>query len=671
MKSWMGCLYLTLLLPAWGRPPGPEADVINGNTPLETRLWQAHPRLFFTESEIPALQAKIRTPAGAAILKRMETWGPDGLVPPLALAYRLTGKREHFESARWMMRHLIDTTPWPEQPRALPPMALYQLALGYDWLYADLDADTQARTRAVLERETRKYFQPLAGHESYYADTYALNLSAQYFMIVFTAAASLYGDVENMGPLLRHALERCRLTADALPADGASAEGMGYAPFFDGYTARSFELCRTLLGLDLFPRSAYFREKARFVLYGNLPAHAPYMALTPAWFGDAEVFHWDPPDDYLYLVAARYRDPLAQWLGDRYAEQRGALPWHGEIRPPTPSETLIRNDLNSYLSLIWHDPTLPATGPENQPLLHRFPNLDVVSTRSDWSSNAAVFAFRCGPHAGYKAMDYRQNISGGHMPPNAGSFLIFAHGDWLVHEGEYTRKWTAYHNTLTINGQGQIGEGADWFECTRLRQEQRAPRLITAQQGNGFDYMVGDATAAYGPETGLTRFRRHIVYWRPASCWAILDELAAQSPATFALYLHGPGEGPEPRQPFVPAGENQWTTRGTRGAARITVRASEPVAGATFAQLQKGAGTHEDLTRFALCVTNTQPRQNLLVLTVIEAYPATGQPAITPDWRMEGRQVTLALPTGSTRTEFELDLEQARCRPVNHPIEKH
>jgi hypothetical protein len=247
------------------------------------------------------------------------------------------------------------------------------------------------------------------------------------------------------------------------------------------------------------------------------------------------------------------------------------------------------------------------------------------------------------------------------MPPNAGAFLLYAFGDWLIHEGEYTRKITAYHNTMTINGVGQIGEGGDWFECTQIRREQRAPHLLKVEQGPGFDFMVGDATAAYGPETGLTRFRRYIVYLRPA-CWAILDELAAQKPSTFALYLHGPGEGKEPRQPFVSAGENCWTIQGPRGAARITVRATVPVAGDSFAQLQKGAGTHEDLTRYALSVTNVQPQPNLMMLTVIEAYPANSQPTITSDWRVQGHQVTLTCKTDRDLTTFELDLDQVRCR---------
>jgi len=663
MKIWILALWLVSLLPVLGKPAKPEDDVINGNTPLELKLWGEHPRLFFTQADLPTLKAKSLTPAGAAILKRMETWGPDGLIPPMALAYLVTGNREYYESARWMMRHLIDTNPWPDQPRALPDMAMYQLAVGYDWLYHELDEDTKARMCALLERETRKYFRPLVNHESYYSDTYALNLSANYFMNVFTPAAALYGEVDGMGPLLRYSLERCRLISDALPVDGASAEGMGYAQFFDEYTLRNFELCRSLLGLDLFPRTSYFREKSRFMLYGNLPAHAPFMAMTPAWFGDAEVFHWDPADDYLYLLAARYRDPLAQWLGDRFAEQRSALPWHADIKPPAPSTTLIRNDLNSYLSLIWHDPTVPAVRPEDLPLLYRFANLDVACARSDWSTNASLFTFRCGPHDGYKAMDYRQNISGGHMPPNAGAFLLYAFGDWLIHEGEYTRKITAYHNTMTINGVGQIGEGGDWFECTQLRREQRAPHLLKVEQGQGFDFLAGDATAAYGPETGLTRFRRYIVYLRPA-CWAILDELAAQKPSTFALYLHGPGEGSEPRQPFISTGENCWTIRGPRGAARITVRATAPVAGATFAQLQKGAGTHEDLTRYTLSVTNIQSQQSLMVLTVIEAYPANSQPTITPDWQVQGHQVTLTCKTDRDLTTFQVDLDQMLCRKI-------
>ena len=42
------------------------------------------------------------------------------------------------------------------------------------------------------------------------------------------------------------------------------------------------------------------------------------------------------------------------------------------------------------------------------------------------------------------------------MAPDAGSFKLFAHGDYLIDDGWYAKKFTSSRNTVLVNGIGQV-----------------------------------------------------------------------------------------------------------------------------------------------------------------------------------------------------------------------
>jgi len=55
--------------------------------------------------------------------------------------------------------------------------------------------------------------------------------------------------------------------------------------------------------------------------------------------------------------------------------------------------------------------------------------------------------------------------------------------------------------------------------------------------GPNLFYVVGDAAAAYEPDTGLIRFERQLVF-APPDGLVITDEVAAKQPQTFAVLYH-------------------------------------------------------------------------------------------------------------------------------------
>jgi hypothetical protein len=89
--------------------------------------------------------------------------------------------------------------------------------------------------------------------------------------------------------------------------------------------------------------------------------------------------------------------------------------------------------------------------------------------------------------------------------------------------------WTTRaQNAVLVNGEGQKPHSADL-----------GGRLVRWQLSDGFDYVLGDATAAY--EGRLTRALRHVLFVKPGLI-VLADELAAPQPSSFQWMLHGQAE---------------------------------------------------------------------------------------------------------------------------------
>ena len=88
------------------------------------------------------------------------------------------------------------------------------------------------------------------------------------------------------------------------------------------------------------------------------------------------------------------------------------------------------------------------------------------------------------------------------------------------------------HNTILINGQGQL--------AAKNKQPRFCGRVIAWREGDEFTYWAGDATAAYGPKTGLGKFVRHVLFV-DGEYFVICDELSSDGktgPANFQWLYH-------------------------------------------------------------------------------------------------------------------------------------
>jgi hypothetical protein len=631
------------------------------------RLSHTHPRLYLTQTRLVALRSKLGQEPYAGLLARLrysadrlvakgppafrehdsdeeQLWqrGVGNALPTLALVYLLTEDKRYLAATQaWMLASAGYPT-WGLNEIDGTDLAaghqLFGLALAYDWLYADLDAATRDTVRACLQRRGRQMYEPLVRKQLWWSESYLQN--HQWIDMTGLAAAglALYGEAPDVDGWVLVPLEKAHTVMRSLGADGASHEGVPYWGYGIDYLLRFMDLARDLLGTDLFARNAWFRNTADFRLYSMLPRSAWRPDSDLMNFGDGPRTDWGQPDFILHKLAAEYREPYAQWLGNEVAKDE-LYGWE-----------------TCFLDLLWLDPSVPAEPPARRPTFRHFSDLDLVFMRSSWAGDEAAAAFKCGPPLGHHVLStYDYDPGAGHVHPDAGSLLLFAHGDWLLVDDGYARKQTDLQNTLVVNGVGQEGEGSSYFSAAHLQQEKRGARVLRATHGEGYDYVIGDAAPAYRPEAGLTRFLRHLIYLRP-DCWVLVDEVAARSPSTFALSYHADF-------PFVLQADGSFLEKGPRGALEVTCLAPHGVVAKSWQQVVIGTGGTPEGKLETLTVSNAAPQTSTVFVTVLNARSADAAARPRPSLQPEGDGLALTVETGDAT--WRLVLQPGRRDPAS------
>ena len=199
--------------------------------------------------------------------------------------------------------------------------------------------------------------------------------------------------------------------------------------------------------------------------------------------------------------------------------------------------------------------------PETRPTLHHFEDMGIVSARSGWSGDESLVVFKCGPFIGHNAMGkFSYDPGGGHVHPDANHFVLFGGGQWLIRDDGYHPKWTGDHNTLLVNGRGQLGEGAEWFRGSEALAQKSLPKVVRVVSTAGIDQIAGDATEAYPKNLGLRRFIRYVVFVKP-DVLLVADDILLDKPLPLELRFH-------PEQQAEHLG-TAFVAKGTKAVLRI------------------------------------------------------------------------------------------------------
>ena len=521
-------------------------------TPLPASLEQVrgvHPRLYLDAQQVVALreaitsthsnlwrelreQADRAVKRGPPAYRRDDGWSGDeqlwqrevgNTMPTLALAYLLSNDTNYLNSARdWALASCAYPTWGWGRVDGMDLAACHQLfGLGivYDWCYQGLGEAARQRIRETLARRAQAMFEAAATGQAWWRRSYLQNHLWVDACGLAGAGLALFDENKDANLWIGFSLDKFRKTMVALGPDGASHEGVGYWEYGVEYLLKFMDLARQQLDVNLFEND-WWRRTASYPIYMGLPRLAWTRSNCIVDIADCPRGHWYGPDHLLRALAREYREGHAQWLAqeiDRADVAASSAPW---------------------LNLLWYDPTVPALSLGTLPTLHHFDDMEIVSARSGWSGNESLVVFKCGPFIGHQGIqEFSYDPGGGHVHPDANHFVVFGTGEWLIRDDGYRAKWTGQHNTLLVDGEGQMGEGKQWFDGSEPLAVKAQPRITRVYSSRTLDHIVGDAAAAYPARLGVQRFQRHLLFLKP-DVLLVIDDIQLTEPRALELRFH-------------------------------------------------------------------------------------------------------------------------------------
>ncbi|MCE5276797.1 MAG: heparinase II/III family protein [Planctomycetaceae bacterium] len=395
-----------------------------------------------------------------------------GRVSTLAMAYRLTGKAAHLERCAAEMRAAAGFTDWnPSHFLDVAEMTL-ALAVGYDWLYHDLDAATrQAVAEAILDKGLR----PSLKSGGWVGATNNWGQVCHAGMIA--GALALMDRQEPLAAQIVHrAIANLPRSMHVFAPNGCYPEGPGYWSYGTDFNVLAIAMLDSVL-------------KSDFAL-ADLPgfaATADYMDLVTGPSGMTF--------NYADGGAGRGTDLATWWLARRFKRpdilayfEKDAFVKHCTSRPGKGGNRLFA------FTLLWVQDVPDGQAPKAPLCWSSQGTVSVTIQRSSWDNERAIFV---GLKAGSPSANH------GHM--DGGSFVLDADGVRWAHDlgaenyhriesrkmslwssAQNSDRWKIFrlnslsHNTLTIDGQLQQAKGSAKVVSFRAAPPSRAVLDLTS-----------------------------------------------------------------------------------------------------------------------------------------------------------------------------------------------
>lgn len=376
----------------------------------------------------------------------------------------------------------------------------YSLAVIYDLLHDVLSAAERTAIAEAVDRYTRPLF------ERYVLDPERSlahrPMNAHGFRILGSIAATgllMAGDLEQADEWVRQALPLYIAIFNPWGGDdGGFANGTNYAVTEAMNHAGFWDTIRNAAGIDL-GRTAWARGFASY-LYEFLPPRSPVGT-----FGNGADQHL--PERWM-LAAAVLGPRLASPLAADYARAWGGAPPH-------------------YLTAFAPEPAAGTQGRASQPCNAAFfPSIGWTAMHSDIADPRRVSVyFKSSPYGSHNHSHADQNafvINAGGEP------LAIDSGYYDAYRSPHEMEWTIQtkaHNAVTFDG----GEGQ------KPRSKAASGRILAFAHDPAVDYVVGDASRAYGKE--VSKAIRSLVYLRPDTV-LVYDLLESGKPRRWEWNIH-------------------------------------------------------------------------------------------------------------------------------------
>jgi hypothetical protein len=518
---------VTTMLAAVAGNPDASTDVI-----ISDSLYSAtHPRLLFTQDELPALNHKISNGkrdreafAYACSLLQDVYPGYDneqllshsygvGTFPLLYVIAWLDCPQD--TTATRIGRQLVDHTVinyTPDDNVYYAPLRLRGLALGYDAFYTN----TGDSVRAAIRSEMEAYIDTMLttrAYEYWRHSPFLANITTMIAASLGLAAICLDGETApaRVGAALEMADDYINTWLEfQLDPDGAYNEGAMYAGWCMRNLCYYFEARKRYDGRD-YSGEPEFQNLQNWLAFSLLPTgRAEVNNINDA----ATLNHpWSRHHTYLDWAQSVWGSGLASWLWERLrgpdlgfdsgelADPAATIIWHRDIMPTSPNRVLPNHGL-------WQDRGL-------------------YYYRSGWQADSTsddiVLSF------------YSGKFYGGHAQEDQNNFTLYGYGRRFAIDHGYglPGRESEAHNMVFVDGRGQHHAGGSVGTDGEIREY-----LLS----DFADYIFGDATAAYST---YSEFNRN-GYPFPENDWSPGHD--GGNPVEYAhrrlLVVHGPKTPP-------------------------------------------------------------------------------------------------------------------------------
>ena len=495
------------------------------------------PHLFFKQSDLPALRAKVqsgwlreafaemkknaglymqiptdpypmsgpsngRATAGRAVNERVNT---------LALIGMILNQQEYISKAIEICMAAVRQTGVNDFEQYNEHLAigdaLHAYAVAYDWLYAYM-TDAQRSELYAEIMEFGEWTYNYSTNDGYYGRYDPVPLSCNH-NVVSHGALGLAALATGTHPeWLRRAVFFVEgYLYYARDASGCNYEGIGYYGY-GSLNAVTFSVAYSNAGHDdLIAAQPKNRLISEWILRFVQPWGSNVVALndSPERMGISSG---------LMRLTAQNRDGVGLWTWLKMYGPNGDGTYGG------PVDGYIGDGCTLPYIILFADPDLKPVSPEEAGLpLGKFFARGSGSFRSSWEDDAALATFTCG---------FDQHRGHNHRDEN--SFTLSAFGEYFVIDPGYTPNETRCHNSVLVNGTGQGYEKNQYDVCGKT--------VDTRDFGTAW-YMKGDATDAYRNFLNLDHALRKFMFVKaPQPYIVVSDDITGKVPAEFTWLLH-------------------------------------------------------------------------------------------------------------------------------------
>jgi hypothetical protein len=463
---------------------------------VKNRLAEApkeHPRLFFKASEEEALKAKI---AGDPMLKRslehvIEI--ADGLLKVevlerkqvgrrllgvsrtalrrltyLSFAYRMTKDRRYLDRAQKEMVACANFADWnPSHFLDVAEMTA-ALAIGYDWLYPDLDAEARKAIKAMIVEKGLKPGAKVKGGWS--TGTNNWNQVCHGGMTL-GALAVLEDEPELAEQTLTRAIAGLPNAMKEYAPDGAYPEGPGYWGYGTTYNVVLLAALESVLGTDFgLAKADGFWDTPRFLIHLTGP--------SGLYFNYSDCGAGCGVEEAMYWFAGKEKEPNLLVLEKAKLEKHLA----GKHKPESAS-----NRFFPFL-LLWASPMAEVKPPAD--LSWKADGRTPLGIhRSGWDSQATFVTIKGGsPSSSHAHMDigaFVMDALGVRWAEDLGAQdyeSLESKGVSLWNGRQDGQRWTVFrlnnrsHNTLVVDDQLQQVKGR--AEITAFKKDGPFPHTV-------------------------------------------------------------------------------------------------------------------------------------------------------------------------------------------------